>query len=121
MQEDKIKMKKIKVATLTGPLLDYWVAKANEMAHVFIEGGACWQMQHGDTKCPYSPSTDWSQGGPIIERERISIHWDSYLGIWKSYADTSDPIKRIASGKTPLIAAMRLYVLSKFGEEVDEI
>ena len=70
----------------------------------------------------YSPSTDWSQGGPIIERERIQVFphngasdWcgvihvlrDRYIGIL-----TQD-------GPTPLIAAMRCYIASKLGDEVE--
>jgi hypothetical protein len=59
------------------------------------------------------PSTDWSQGGPIIERERISI--THQVGRWA--AQTDDDL--FAYGPTPLIAAMRCYVASKLGDEVE--
>lgn len=69
-------MSKIKVSTLTGPLLDLWVAKA-EKKEAYIHGGYCFLkaeyrdfLRHRDG-C-FSPSTDWAQGGPIIEREKIS-------------------------------------------------
>ena len=66
-----------------------------------------------------SPSTNWSQGGPIIERESIRITpfppgreregWSA--GIYD---------RAVAHpGPTPLIAAMRCYVASKLGEEID--
>ena len=67
----------------------------------------------------WQPSTDWSQGGPIIERECMDIlclaggddGWqaDKYL-----------PTEKVEGyGPTPLIAAMRCYVASKLGDEVE--
>ena len=77
----------------------------------------------------YSPneySTDWAQGGPIIEREKISLvrYGDSFSTTWeafpycdKNYID-SGPGEDGIGGPTPLIAAMRCYVASKLGDEV---
>lgn len=59
-------------------------------------------------------SIDWSEGGLIIEREEIetrkanSKEW----GAWK------DGVGCI-HGPTPLIAAMRCYVASMLGDEVE--
>jgi hypothetical protein len=72
-------------------------------------------------KCGYSPSTDWAQGGPIIEREKIELRlfvddgsvWYAHLGAKPFPSDAQ------ATGPTPLIAAMRCYVSSKMGEEVE--
>ena len=65
----------------------------------------------------YSPSINWSQGGPIIEREKINLEWSRLWDGWLA------PDKRNAAtsflGPTPLIAAMRCYVASKLGDEVD--
>jgi hypothetical protein len=62
----------------------------------------------------YSPSTDWAQGGPIIERERIDVLYEHDLR-WIAV-----PQKGIESyGPTPLIAAMRCFVASKLGDEVE--
>ena len=71
----------------------------------------------------YSPSTNWAHGGPIIEREGVSVErvtsalWDAYLiREDKKYGG----IERIeADGPTPLIAAMRCYVASRLGDEVE--
>ena len=62
-----------------------------------------------------NPTTDWAQGGPIIEREWISIYQVGN-NIWKA-----DIAGRFNSGlcPTPLIAAMRCFVASKLGEEVE--
>ena len=58
-------------------------------------------------------STNWAQGGPIIEREGLTITHQSTQ--WA--AQTDDDL--FAYGETPLIAAMRCYVASKLGDEVD--
>ncbi len=69
-------------------------------------------------------ATDWAQGGPIIEREEISLHttpkfaaqcmkWDA------SQRNINGACVRSQFGPTPLIAAMRCYVASKLGEECD--
>jgi hypothetical protein len=70
-----------------------------------------------------SPSTDWSMGGPIIERERITVGWDEYAARFVAeleHAARPDGVQRSsAQGHTNLIAAMRAYVASKFGGEVE--
>lgn len=62
----------------------------------------------------YSPSTNWSQGGPIIERELIGVGYDQELG-WVGI----DADAYYQTGETPLIAAMRCYVASQLGDTVD--
>jgi hypothetical protein len=61
----------------------------------------------------YNPSGDWMQGGPIIERERITVI-AMPNGTWA----TSTPLHSFHH-PTPLIAAMRCYVESKLGNEID--
>ena len=65
----------------------------------------------------YSPSTDWSQGGPIIERERISISTEE--NGWSANICAPRYGLSLGFGPTPLIAAMRCYVASKLGDTVD--
>jgi hypothetical protein len=63
----------------------------------------------------FKPSTDWAQGGPIIERERIDVWaWEKN---WS--AGDNKALNTRAHGPTPLIAAMRCYVASKLGDDVD--
>ncbi len=64
----------------------------------------------------YGPSTIWSQGGPIIERERISIMFTVSKDCG---ARTLEFPPTYYFGPTPLIAAMRCFVASKLGNEVD--
>jgi len=93
----------MKTAELTGAALDWAVAKCEYFP---VRDGF-------DDNCP-EYSTDWAQGGPIIERERIDVLYEHDLR-WIAV-----PQKGIESyGPTPLIAAMRCYVASKLGDEVE--
>jgi hypothetical protein len=115
----------MKVNELQGAALDWAVAKC--------EGFESWEVpvcclrvyQHKDGRYfqgnSWQPSTDWAQGGPIIERERIrlwAMNWDSQ---WEAdFPQCEGPRDDIrVAGPTPLIAAMRCYVASKLGDEVE--
>ena len=110
----------MKTAELTGAALDWAVAKCEGLEIYFDDGFVCLVGQPFDTawRC-WNPSTDWAQGGPIIEREKIAItgtnfHWWECDNGW--YAHIGD---RYSHGSTPLEAAMRCYVASKLGDEVE--
>ena len=71
---------------------------------------------------PYRPSAAWQQGGPIIERERISVEYTGNAGrAWfaKPPGNPTRTRHQMKDGTTPLIAAMRCYVASKLGDDVD--
>lgn len=107
---------KIKTSELTDATLDWAVAKT--------EGYTGVALQERTATDWYSPSTDWAQGGPIIERERIAF-WtgDSYqdeYGTFTAIKSAKHPTSaQHFEGPTPLIAAMRCYVASKLGDEVE--
>jgi hypothetical protein len=61
----------------------------------------------------YSPSTNWNDGGDILDIEGISVNFEA--GIWT--ARTVNDIE--ADGKTLLVAAMRSYVTDKLGEYIE--
>lgn len=111
-------MAQIKVSELEGARLDYWVGRANDLNVAIDEDKECYECkQEGiPTIADYFPSTDWSVGGPIIERERISIDARP-SGKYDAIALTDG---KWLEGPTPLIAAMRCFVASKFGEEVED-
>jgi len=74
----------------------------------------------------YSPSTDFAQGGPIIEREKIDLFTEKgTLESWCASAARHQNGQRLvgwrlhAYGPTPLIAAMRCYVVSKLGGRIE--
>lgn len=119
---------KHKVSELDGALLDAAVAKAVGIPLV-LRGGAIvtdsYDEHHLAPAQPYSRL--WALGGPIIERERITVQaaqagdWRAFLGDGTTNAGTgrraSAPMIQ-ERGDTPLIAAMRAYVASKLGETV---
>ena len=124
----------MKVSELEGAELDYWVARAEGFAPK-IEGQTCFLMSEAGGKI-YVPSTNWSQGGPIIEKEKIGLEYDyddaedNSRPPWFAFIpDEERPIKGHRGafieksrgfGPTPLIAAMRARVAAAFGEEVDD-
>lgn len=121
----------MKVSELTGAQIDFWVAKAEgwkcKVDVVFAgrhEGQTACQVwveptekMHG-YNVPYLPSSEWYYGGPIIERERIGFS-ELLNGDWSARIKTSTG--PWGEGKTHLIAAMRAFVASKYGDEVPDI
>ncbi len=70
------------------------------------------------TLTPEPYSTDWAQGGPIIDRERISIRQWANLPIVHAYMPTIG-VEWSSDDSSPLVAAMRCFVASKLGDEVE--
>jgi hypothetical protein len=122
----------MKVSELEGAELDYWVAKAIGYEIVMRPqhdiGGIEQRMIKGKGGYFGIPQyhRDWSQGGPIIEREGIDVvflrvekWWESGMNLTnKENAENLPNLFPESNGPTPLIAAMRCFVTSKFGEEV---
>lgn len=121
---------KHKVSELEGDRLDIAVA----LAEGRTVGQGLWLRTEAGRLVPYTdfdrydrwwPSKQWQHGGPIIERERIDCTPKdgpgSFMGEkvdgprWLANC----PGKWCETGPTLLIAAMRAYVASKLGEEVE--
>jgi hypothetical protein len=102
---------KIKTSDLTLLALDWAVAKCEVGEDI------------SEIDDPHFYSTDWAQGGPIIEREEISISREFAASKVEWAAWTPAPIRDDAEafgyGPTPLVAAMRCYVASVLGDEVE--
>jgi hypothetical protein len=74
-------------------------------------------------------TTDWSQGGPIIDREGIDLYCNvatnpshpdkPWQGSWRARYCRMGYGTEFAYGPTPLVTAMRCYVQSKLGDEVE--
>ena len=105
----------MKTSELTGAALDWAVAK-------------CEGAVGANDRLPwYTPSTDWAQGGPIIERMRLNRLTTNVSGgytasVKVTLTNTDDDFYIVwtsRSGPTPLIAAMRCYVASKLGDNID--
>ena len=67
----------------------------------------------------FTPSTDWSQGGPIIEREQIEVS-PMGDGEWRAQIFLVHGHQYFRKyGPDPLTAAMRCYVQHKLGDTVE--
>ena len=129
----------MKTSALIGPALDWAVAKCEGKTLVFfdeyfirngiasgksqgrvnsmldfqpLKGKWCRLNSLGGGVAIYDYSTNWSQGGPIIERESIDL---MKVGVTQWRADCGPAV----TGPTPLIAAMRAFVTKKFGVEIE--
>lgn len=100
--------------------VDYLVAKAENLYPMIYDNdrvvvnGMCIKSDH------YSPTTNPSQAWPIIEREKIGT-WvctcGENEGLWKAMID--EPIECVQYGATSLESAMRCFLASIYGEEVE--
>ena len=125
---------KIKTQDLIDSALDFVVAK--------LEGKNITLMRNDDGSLFPQPvwadglwkqcySSSWSQGGPIIERPQDKalmgiegrVGWapgaKEFGPFFRAWYGPSDDPYIVSYGPTPLIAAMRCYVASKLGDEVD--
>ena len=123
---------KIQTSELTGAALDWAVAKCegpNSVAACYYDEDDLPMCRDEAPHMEWRPSTDWAQGGPIIEREGIDVHrvnaemWSAKLWVNNS-GMTKNPAQWFkhniqTDGPTPLIAAMRCYVAFILGDEVD--
>jgi hypothetical protein len=110
-------MKSIKVSELTGAALDWAVAMANDYKpRIYSTQSIRAQLPSGGVIAPFMPSFNWAQGGPIIEREGIATRENGDSDDWYACKRWDNHGK---FGATPLIAAMRCYVASKLGDEVE--
>ena len=94
---------KIKTSELKDLALDYVVGSLHGYSMNPATRSSAW----------IAYSTDWAQGGPIIEREGIAI----FIEYPKDWGATDGNYRK--AGDTPLIAAMRCFVASKLGDEVE--
>ena len=117
----------MKTSDLTGAALDYAVAKCE--GETLSQASLAFQIkEHGCLQRPHlgswKPSTSWAQGGVILEREKITVGYERYGA---QGGETWDAVKKafddtvlwLEYAPTPLIAAMRCFVASKLGDEVD--
>jgi hypothetical protein len=88
--------------------------------------GIVWEqgdLDAGEYGPGFSPATDWAHGGPVIEREEVELTFDrpnETDTLWRAEMfDLKGVSIAYEYGPTPLIAAMRCYVASKLGDEIE--
>jgi hypothetical protein len=96
----------MKTNELTGKALNWAVNKA--------EGLDGWLA-------PVNYCGKWEHGGPIIEREGIGFDQYADYPRWQAFTPAPEQPsgQAVCNGPTPLVAAMRCYVASKLGDDVD--
>ena len=116
---------KTKTSELTGTALDWAVATCENLTLYY--NGILWSVTKDGwwlsglridpnnwvPLAAFTPSTNWSQGGPIIERAITKI--EDYGDCWGAEGPDAPEM----FGPTPLIAAMRCFVASRLGDEVE--
>lgn len=128
-------MTTVPTSQLQGAALDWAVAKCEALPVALHSTGAIYLIDTpwGDKTlvkwlAEFSPTRHWAQGGPIIERELIDIQAKFNSGssiapkgqwYWQASTVNEDDVAYWLDGATPLIAAMRCYVASKLGDDVD--
>lgn len=131
---------KMKVSELEDVQLNYLIAKAVGKDVTDVEFVLCYNVDDPDHEflCPkgrvideigafqmddYQPSTDWGQGGPLIEAHGINtkVHCSTNgkPDSWVAHKDWPMNKESAVIGSTPLIAAMRCIIASKYGKEVE--
>lgn len=122
---------KHKTSELDGLLLDQAVARAEGYTQESDDATAwkkcdaivCISERGVANGYGYRPSSAWVHGGPIIEREQIVYRHHDGGSIEACVMRGTIGVNRRRLGKqfgtTLLQAAMRAFVASKFGEEID--
>ena len=110
----------MKTSDLTGAALDWAVAQCEGIKTI---GTQAFVTDEGFEK-QFCPSADWAQGGPIIEREGVEVGPAPGVRpvgeVWLAKLPCGpESRKHRQHGSTPLIVAMRCYVASKLGDEIE--
>ena len=113
----------VKTADLKGAALDWAVsiaegAKPERPQDGQVSFDGCHMvcgtshLEHGFLVRHYSPSTDWAQGGRLIEKHVTALNQSGTESWWAHAED------RLGLGPTPLIAGCRAIVASALGDSV---
>jgi len=115
----------IKTSELEGAALDWAVAKAQEWDDETLLALArqykkSWPFDN------HTPSTDWSQCGPLIDRFEVSLqnnreYWHGVVhkGVNFSGMPMDQFNKLLCGGESAKVAACRAIVAAKMGDTVD--
>lgn len=111
---------------LTGEALDHAVAIALGWEQRLCGAIPVWHKKGVEDSyrgrvSHWKPSTNWEQGGKIIERQGIAIspHYSDNGAVTNWYAGKSwaGAFRWSCAGETALVAAMRCFVASKFPKD----
>lgn len=116
---------RVKTSELTGIALDWVVAECEGKVEQGVYGTpepmeSGLHLHYCDVLLshPYNPSTDWAQGGPLIQRYEIDLK-SVEEGVWQASNIFDDMEWHHFLGYSPLEAAMRCHTAHKLGDEVE--
>jgi hypothetical protein len=112
---------KVLVSELTGPALD-WAIEVARGTHWSANGYFVFKDRSVFARAAFQYSTDWAHGGPIIDLfkpDHMDFREFDSAGHQYVVFKTTEIAHTWMSGPNWLIAAMRCFVVSKLGEEVD--
>jgi len=117
----------IKTSELSGAALDYVTALAvgeepHAMEYGYLSGSYYVEVEgknfeRSQTLYGFDPSSDWSLGGPLIERYQIGLTEPDKM--WDCWSASSRKFRGLIDGLTPLIAACRAIVAAELGDSVE--
>jgi hypothetical protein len=118
----------MKVAVLDDCHLAYWVAVAENLTP-FVVGKFCATVEATAGSTPlaknaksmghsYAPHLSWAQGGPLVEKYAVTLY--PYLDGLGWYAHACNGRGTRMEGQSPLVAAMRSIVATKYGKDVSD-
>jgi hypothetical protein len=121
---------KIKTSELQGVALDWAVAKCRGFFSTEGQDPEYWDSTSGvkhflsmraERVHWTCASTNRDEGYKIVEREGIHLLCNDDLTEWTASSPRKNMVgwRLLSWGPTPLVAAMRCYVASKLGNEVD--
>ena len=113
---------KYKTGELEGERLDCAVS----LSLFLWQSGAV--ISSAEASAAFKPSSNWADGGPIIEKYGINLLGEKSISdphgfaswsakIYGSYFSGTPDV--LAGATTPLVAAMRAFVRAKLGDEVE--
>ena len=116
----------MRTSELTGAALDWAVAKCEGREAKNTSWGGwmtTWSNPQDDGALEYEKlphySTNWAQGGPIIEREGISVRYRVGVNLTADIDGKHEQTVPYRQPNAQLTVAMRCYVASKLGDEVE--
>lgn len=114
------RMIEVKTADLIAPALDWAVGEVegewlDEPYHLRLSDDRIWCNNHSYGYCP---STDWSQGGPLIEKHGVAFLVEQNFDEPDAWVAVIRDDEAVARGETHLIAACRAIVAAKLGDVV---
>ncbi|HEY3597839.1 MAG TPA: phage protein NinX family protein [Paraburkholderia sp.] len=118
------------VADLTGLALDYWVARS---LHDFVreihftDSGRMVSIRGNDRGRPwdgrFTPSTSWEAAAVVLERaQRLEVRERTRNGAAHCVAEFEGGHRTVAArGESLRLALLRAFVMSRFGDTVDDV